>query len=321
MATPVSVTEIPVKALPMNGDAKKTVADAVGSHASVLEPKLDGWRMLWRIDESGAARSYTRTGNEQTGKLPAIEAEMERVFPPGTIIDGEICAFKMVDGHLTHDRGKVAECLGSGTAKAALRSGAMTLVVFDILAHGGIDARSLPFSKRRELLQQVFANADFDDALVALIPQMEATQDNYDGLLAGGYEGGMVKWLDAPYRSGQRGHGQWKIKATDTVDVVVMGYKPGTPGSSFDGKVGAIMFGQYNEDGILVYRGRCSGMDWDERVDVSAHQDAYLGRVFEMSHLGVQKPTKENPLGAFLSPQFKRFRDDKTADMVQVHDA
>jgi ATP-dependent DNA ligase len=131
----------------------------------------------------------------------------------------------------------------------------------------------------------------------------------------------VVKWLDAKYSSGKRGLGWLKIKPQSTADAIIMGFKPGTPGSSFDGKVGAIIFGQHDDDGNLVERGRCSGMDWSLRCAMSADEEAYIGRVVEVAHFGVQKPNKENPHGALLSPQFKRFRDDeKTAAEVTIHD-
>lgn len=314
MAATVSLLDVPVKSLPQLADVRKSVAAAVGKHAAVLEPKMNGWRAVWKIDPSGHARSYTRNGNEMTGKMPAIEAALAEALPPGTILDSEVVAFGMKDGHLIHQWDKVQEALGSGTAKAALRSGVLTLVVFDLLAHGGIDARSQPYSKRRELLETVFKQAEFDPKLVLLIPKMEATDANYEALLAGGYEGGVVKLLDAPYASGQRGRGWFKVKSVDTADVVVMGFKPGTAGSAFDGLVGAIDFGMTTQDGILVHRGRTSGVDWETRLAITANPGDYLGRVFELAYQEITKPSDTHPFGAFLFPRFKHWRPDKSAE-------
>jgi ATP-dependent DNA ligase len=252
--------------------------------------------------------------------MPAIESEMSDLTP-GTVLDTEVVAFKTLDnGDVIHERGVVQSVLGSGTAKAALCSASLTLVVFDLIAHGGIDARSLPLSKRREYLKMLFDNAQFSKR-VQIIPQLDATDESHEKLIDLGYEGSVVKWLDAPYGSGKRGAGWFKLKPQATVDAVVMGYKPGTPGSSFDGMVGAIEFGQYDKDGVLQKRGRCSGMDWAERVEITANPDKYLGTVIEVAHMGAQKPTANNPLGALLHPQFKCFRPDRDAESVEVHDA
>jgi ATP-dependent DNA ligase len=127
----------------------------------------------------------------------------------------------------------------------------------------------------------------------------------------------MVKWLDAPYGSGKRGAGWWKLKPQATVDVVVMGYKPGE--GSFEGLVGAIMFGQY-DNGKLIYRGKCSGMDLTERYDFTENADDYIGTVIEVAHMGLMEPSSEYPLGAFRHPQFKRTRPDRNAESVVRHD-
>lgn len=311
-----------VEALAQNAEAKKSVADAVAGKPSIMEPKLDGWRLLCTVDAEGTARTFTRTGNELTGSLPAIEAALVAALPPGSTLDAEAVAFEVGDDGLPqHKWGSVQSILGSGTAKAALCSGKITLVVFDLIQHGGLDARSLPLAKRRELLDAIFDSGKFAGTKVVLVPQFEATEAGHEAIIAAGYEGSMVKWTDAPYGSGHRGAGWWKLKATATVDVIVMGYKEGTPGSAFDGYVGAIIFGQHDADGNLVERGRCSGLDWDERVRISENRDEYLGRVFEMRHMGVMPPGKDYPLGAFRHPQWKRWRPDKPAEAVVIHDA
>lgn len=310
--------KLDIEKICQNADKRESVAAAVAGHEAVMEPKYDGWRTIWIVDAEGKARFFSRAGNELTGAMPAIEAEIGRVFPPGSIVDAEAVVFKMEHGRLVHKCNEVAKILGSGTAKAALRSGALSLVVFDLIAHGGVDARALPFGKRRAALEAIFDKAAFAPN-IALTPQLEATEENYDVLLAEGYEGGMVKWLDAPYASGARGKGQWKLKAQHTVDVIVTGYKEGTKGGSFDGLVGAVHFGQYDENGNMIERGKCSGMDFDLRVEISNNRDKYLGTVFEMKHMGIQKP--ENGAQArFRHPNFQRFRADRAPESVVVHD-
>lgn len=305
-----------VKKLPQNLDPRETVAEACAGHDAVLEPKFDGWRTLWVTDEMGKARFYTRTGNELTGAMPAVAAMLEEALPPGSVVDGEVVALSTdEEGRVIHKRGVVASVLGSSTAKAALRSGELTLVLFDLLQHNGIDARALPFAKRRALLELIFDAVEFGNR-VLLCPQLEATNENYDRLIEAGYEGGVVKWLDAPYRSGRRGGGQFKVKASHSDEAVVVGFKPGENG--FEGLIGAIEFGQYDKDGLLVHRGRCSGMSMDERIAMTANQEALLGRVFEFSFLCVEDPQPGAKYGAFRSPQFKHWRDDKPAEEVTI---
>jgi ATP-dependent DNA ligase len=304
--------------LAQNLETAKTVEAACAEHAAVMEPKFDGIRLLAVTDDEGTCRTFTRSGNEQTGKLPAIEAALADALPPGSAVDAEAVAFGMEDGRLVQKWGGAQSVLGSGVAKAALASGSITLVVFDLLAHGGTDARGLGHGKRRSLLESVFEAAAFDPSRVTLVPQLAALEESHEALIAAGYEGSVVKHIDAPYASGARGKGWYRLKPQTTVDVIVTGYKPGENG--FAGYVGAVHFGQYDDDGILVERGRCSGMDWDTRGDITAHEDEYLGRVFELAHHGAMPPTDAKPYGALRHPQFKRWRDDKAPEEVTIHD-
>lgn len=306
-----------VEKMVQNASAMGEVDLAAAGHDSVLEPKYDGWRTIWIVGDDGKARFYSRKDQDLTGRWPAVETAIETALPAGTILDAEAVVFAEVDGHVAPKWGRVQSILGSGVAKAALMSGEMTLVVFDLLAHGGIDARSLPYSKRRELLEAIFEAADFPPSIV-LTPQLEPTAENHDALLSAGYEGSMVKWQDAPYKSGARGAGWWKLKGQADVDVIVTGYKPGENG--WVGLVGAVEFGQYDADGILVSRGRCSGMDFDLRMLFTNHPEKYLGTVFTMRHNGVFPPSKDHPHGAFRHPRFKRMRKDKAAEAVTLHD-
>lgn len=283
-------------------DEWKPVEAAVAGKDSILEPKYDGIRLLVEVDDQGVVHTYTRTGNEQTGKLPEIENDLALNLPPNTILDGEAVGFVNVNGVLTQDWGKAQSVLGSGVAKAKLRSKDITLVIFDVLEFGGNETTALPFKNRREFLENLFAAKSFKR--VILTPQLAATDENHDDLVAKGYEGSMVKWLDSRYAVGQRGRGWYKIKATDEADVVIMGFKPGENG--FTGMVGAIEFGQYR-NGVLEHRGRCSGMTMQVRLDMTANQSSYIGRVISLAYMTIM------PSGALRHPQYKRMRDDKPA--------
>ena len=301
------VSGLGIEKLVQNADARKSVADAAAGHPSVLEPKLDGWRLIVMVTDAGV-RVYTRTGSDLSGALEVIESELAGVFPVGTILDAEAVAFTTnADGQIVHEWGSVQSALGPAVAgniaKSRLRAKCITLCVFDLLQHGAVDARTLGFGQRRHALETIFAANEFTK--VVLVPQLAATEENYDALVDAGYEGGMVKWEDAPYGSGKRGAGWWKLKATETVDVVIMGWKPGEGG--FTGMVGAIEYGQY-VDGVLTPRGRCSGMTLKQRQDFTDNADAYLGTVIEVRHMGVM------PTGGDRHPQFKRIRKDKSAE-------
>jgi ATP-dependent DNA ligase len=274
-----------------------SVSEALAGRGSIMEPKLDGIRLLAIIGED-SVELYTRSGKSQKGKLPHIEAELSGL-PAGTVIDGEAVAFvESPAGKRIQDWGKAQSVMGSSVKRAASLSDAITYVAFDLLAFNGVDIRLLPLSKRRDALEQVITNSDY----VEIIERIDPTEANYDRLVENGFEGAMVKRIDSRYSSGARGHGWFKLKATDEVDVVVMGFQDGQDG--FSNMVGAIIFGQYR-DGQLVERGKCSGMTMKLRRDMTANPDNYIGTAISIAHMGVMES------GKFRHPQFKRLRDDK----------
>lgn len=264
-----------------------------------MEPKLDGIRLLAIVDEEGV-NLYTRSGKAQHGKLPQVEAELADL-PVGTVLDGEIVAFVEVGGKRMQDWGKAQSVMGSSVKRAASMADTLTYVAFDLLAFNGVDIRALPLHKRRDALERALAPSDH----VEVIERIDPTEDNYDRLVSDGFEGAMVKQIESRYSSGARGRGWFKLKATDEVDVVIMGFQPGQDG--FSNMIGAIIFGQYR-DGVLVERGKCSGMTMKVRQDMTDNPDKYIGTAISVAHMGVMES------GKFRHPQFKRLRDDKPSD-------
>lgn len=288
----------------MNAKPYESVAAAREGHESVLEPKLDGHRLLAQVTESGV-HLWTRNGNDKAAHLPHVASEIAENFPAGTWLDGEaiIAGGKEIGGSNT-----VQKALG-GNPKHAKVYCAVEYVAFDLLAHGGIDARMIEFGKRRSLLETIFGGAEFES--IRLIEQLPAVEESHEILLANGYEGSMVKWLDGKYLSGKRGCGQGKLKAKWTIDAVIMGYKPGE--NSFTGLIGAVIFGQYDGDGNLVERGRCSGMNMKTREYITKYSEELIGSVIEVGHMGSLQGD------GLRHPQFKKFRADKDAKDCVIH--
>ena len=272
----------------------------------VMEPKLDGWRIIAHIG-GDTVTYYTRSGNSYSAKqLPRITEELLANFPSDTWLDGEAVALRMEGSRVINEWSIAQSVMTKIGGHAAADK--VSFIVFDLVAHAGIDARSLPFAKRRALLELAFDKGSM--TAVSLVPQTEATDGNAKAYVAQGFEGAMVKAINAPYASGARGKGWSKIKPQTTVEAVVMGFKEGQNG--FTGMIGAIVFGQYDENGELIERGRCSGMDMRTRQEISAHRDEWIGRVIEVAHHGVIKDKLRHP-------QFKRVREDKKPEQVLIH--
>lgn len=290
--------------LAQNAEASKGFPVDTTGH--VAENKYDGWRIIAVIGQ-GKVDFYSRSGKTYNGKLPKVEAELLAALPAGTVIDGEAVA--LTDGKAWGTTQSVL------TTHAHLHADKITYMVFDLLAHRAIDARSLAYSKRRALLERIFEAHDF--AQVALTPQVPATKESYEAALAQGFEGLVLKRVDAKYASDKRGYGWIKVKPHITIEGVVMGFKPGESG--FAGMVGAVIFGQHDENGVLVERGRVSGMDMKTRLDMTNNPQKWMGRVIEIAHEGVSIGSEDS--GRFRFPRFKRERKDRSAESVVLHDA
>lgn len=299
--------------LALSGDLAQLAASGSKGYPTgenyVAEPKWDGWRIIAHVREDDVAL-YSRSGKSYNGKLPKVEAELLAHFPAGTWLDGEAVAIR-VEGGIVFNDWKVAQSVLSkvGADAAADR---ISYMVFDLIAHRDIDARTLPLIDRRGLLEQIFEDEDFSATMLS--PITEATEENIAAYIAAGYEGAVVKRLDKPYGAGKREGGGWtKVKPKITIDTVIMGFKPGENG--FKGLIGAVIFGQHDPDtGKLVERGKCSGMDMRTRQDMSANPEKYIGKVLEVKLVSTMG-------GAGNPPQFGRMRVDRKPESVVTHDA
>lgn len=270
----------------------------------VIEPKLDGTRILVHVAEDGV-HFYTRRGEDHIGKLPQLTKELSEL-PVDTWLDGELVSLSQKDGKIVCEWGTVTSVLGSKLPH--IHADTLTYVAFDIMKMDGHDVRTLPLSDRRSLLERLLAKFEWDR--VTIIPQVEASEKAHQVMLDLGYEGSMVKDPNARYASGKRGYGWDKIKPTVEVEGVIIGFKPGE--GSFTGLVGALIFGQF-QDGKMVERGKCSGMDFATRQHISQNPDEYLGRVITVKHEGTTKH------GNLRFPRFMRFRDDREATEITFH--
>ena len=317
----------------------------------IMEPKLDGFRMLALVRDTDV-KFVSRNGKDYTGKMPFVEKELLQTFPSGTILDGEAMASYMKDGKLVNDFEHTQGVLLSGIVKArdkqmtSLGGRPLGYIIFDILATGSGDVRSQPLRARRDLFKGALAKQDGLRYITATI-DIEPTDAMYQAVVDLGYEGTVVKCLEAPYASGERGAGWYKMKAQPTIDVVVFGM--GKPGEGKNtGKVGSIAYGQpiegspvenlnpremdaflkkhkleiktfRGDDGKMrsyIRRGEAGGMTDQERDYITANLADLEGTVIEVSHMGIF-PNKVK----MRHPQFVRFRThDKKAEELIWHD-
>ncbi|MGW8566777.1 ATP-dependent DNA ligase [Isoptericola sp. NPDC055881] len=120
----------------------------------LYEPKWDGFRCV--IARDGARVSlWSGRGTDLTATFPEVGAAAGEQFASGTVLDAELVVW--TSGRL--DFGALQERMGRGSRAAAqhARSHPASAAVFDVLATGGDDVRSMPLSLRRALLEDLAA--------------------------------------------------------------------------------------------------------------------------------------------------------------------
>lgn len=262
----------------------------------VLEGKWDGWRAIVHVN--GIVKLYGgRNGSEYSGKLPYIESVLHAILPPDSAVDGEL---------IGTDRGHVQGVMtrGHGAHVPSAYAPALSYVLFDITRLNGEDLRSKPWRERRDHLDvlQIAIDLHSSDSLIRLSPYGPSSDAMHREMLKLGLEGSVCKRVSGRYVNARSP--LWvKIKPKDTADGEIIGFKPATPGSKYDGNaIGAIKFRLPSG-----YEGEAGGGISDaQREEMYEHPERFIGRTIEISHLGVQAKT-----GALLSPNFLCFRDDK----------
>jgi ATP-dependent DNA ligase len=204
------------------------------------EPKYDGFRAIVFVD-----------GDEVTiqsrGGKPLARYFPELRFPPGAyVLDGEI-VIDAADGH--EDFGALQQRIHPAESRIAMlaEQTPARYIAFDLLAFDGQSLLDRPFEERRAALEQSTPEGVDTTPLTRDPAEAEPWLGSGEGVVA--------KELAAPYRPGQR-TGMVKVKRIRTIDVVVVGYRPGKE----EGTVGSLILGLYDEAGKLHVVGHSSGL-------------------------------------------------------------
>jgi bifunctional non-homologous end joining protein LigD len=221
------------------------------------ELKLDGYRLLSRLDEHGAARLFTRTGQDWTSRMPALAKAVESLGLKSSWLDGEIV---MMDERGTPNFNALQNAFDSS------RTASIDYFVFDLPFCEGHDVRHVPLHARRALLRQwvetsghehVRMSADFSADLDSMLESVRAL----------GLEGVIAKRVDSPYVS-RRADTWLKIKHRRQQEFVIGGFVDRAGSRS---EVGSLLLGYYDDAGTLQYAGNV-GTGWDAKTGGALHE-------------------------------------------------
>ncbi|MGH3431149.1 MAG: ATP-dependent DNA ligase [Mycobacteriales bacterium] len=254
--------------LPVMPPVKPMLAKAVHevplAPGLVYEPKWDGFRSVVFRD-GDELELGSRNDRPLTRYFPELAELLTKALPPRCVVDGEIVVVTRgsLDFDTLQNRLHPAE---SRVRKLAVETPA-SFVAFDLLALGERDLTAEPFAERRRLLEGIGVRALGRVHLTPITTDSHVAQDWFSRFEGAGFDGVMVKSLDAPYEQDKRT--MWKVKHERTADCVVAGFRWHKDGQG----VGSLLLGLFDEGGTLNHVGVASSFTAARRMELVAELD------------------------------------------------
>jgi DNA ligase 1 len=310
----------------------------------LVEWKWDGIRAQL-IHRAGHVYLWSRGEELITERFPEI-ATAARALPQGTVLDGEVVAFR--DGR-PRPFADLQQRIGRLRQVTQLAADVpVAFLAYDLLEDGSRDIRDRPLSERRPRLEAVLAGYAAPK-LVVSSARAEAGRDvlRLSEALTGGswealaalrcesrarqVEGLMLKRWTSTYRPGRRRGDWWKWKIEPyTIDAVLIYAQPGS------GRRASVFtdytFGLWSEGVLVPVAKAYSGLS-DEEIDeldrwVRRHTTERFGpvsavepvHVFELGFEAIARSTRHKSGIAVRFPRILRWRRDKRASEADTLD-
>ncbi len=296
------------------GTAADVTAALERIRPAAVDWKVDGARVQVHRDGE-AVRVFTRTLDDVTARLPEVVAVARGLPARALVLDAEAIALRP-DGRPEPFQ-VTASRFGSGAPSAV----PLHVLAFDLLHLDGRDLLDAPLAERAAALKALVPAAQRVPRVVA--EDAAEARATFEEAVAAGYEGVVVKALDAPYAAGRRGTGWLKVKPVHTLDLVVLAAEWGH--GRRRGRLSNLHLGARDGDGFAMVGKTFKGLtdellEWqttallareDHREGIAVHVRPEL--VVEVAVDGVQTSSRY-PAGAALRfARVKRYRAEKAA--------
>jgi len=216
-----------------------------------IEPKWDGIRVIADVSPRGA-HLWSRNGIDKATQFPAVSdalVALARENGP-LVLDGELVAVDNAGKPLRF------QALQGRHLKNAVSS-RTAFVAFDCLATDGASLTREPWTERRRALESLVPKSK--RAVIRLGESYRCGSRGAARLFAAarreGWEGLLLKRVDAPYMEGKRTPLWRKVKLEHEQEFVIGGYTLPTDGADRE-HFGALLVGWYDDDGALHYAGK-----------------------------------------------------------------
>lgn len=291
-----------------------------------LEWKWDGIRaqVIWRGNDVAI---WSRGEELMTHQFPELAMVAAR-FPSGTVLDGEILAWRQSPLGFSALQSRIAR---KNVSRRILSEVPVVFMAYDLLEDSGCDIRDLPLWQRRKRLFDLICRQSEVGAGQHLYLSQELAADSWEGVARlreearrNHVEGLMIKRRDASYGIGRGGGAWWKWKlAPLSVDAVLVYANPGHGRRA--GLFSDYTFALRDGEKWVPFAKAYAGLTEDEIAEV----DAFVRRntlqrrgaarivkaelVFEIGFAAVSPSTRHRSGMGVRFPRILRWRRDKLA--------
>jgi len=310
--------------------SEKEREEALRSDRFAAGEKKNGIRGILHIGSEGnrftsrnrCANTYLL--NELTENVPHLKSLDLREFE-GSIFDGELylsSEFVKLDAFVNALEATTAllHC-SPDKARVYQQSTGQRIHyhIFDAIRANGQDLTSLPLKDRLQYLnefQSFIKSSGYGENIRFEELVFNAKEEYLRKIIEAGGEGIVLKGLDAPYFPGARSSSWLKLKRSNTVDAILIGYDRGKEWDK-KGLIGSIELGVFDESGDLRSIGRVSSLSLQKRIEMTERIDGvptlkkqYLGTTVECRFQELNK----NLRGRHL--QILNFREGQNAKPI-----
>jgi DNA ligase-1 len=185
---------------------------------ALVDAKLDGIRVQVHRD-GDEVRVFTRSLDDITGRLPEVVSAVRALPQTRLVLDGEVLALRD-DGRPEVFQAVASRTMSSLDVPAAERRLPLRPFFFDVLHVDGRDFLDVGLRERAAAMEALLPADLVVPRVVA--ESAEEVETVFADWVGQGFEGVVVKNLDAPYAAGRRSSGWVKLKPRHTFDLVVI---------------------------------------------------------------------------------------------------